>query len=109
MTGIATNASNTLNSLRIKGTYIYQAKYGASLSYFSVTGSSDATLYASATASPDTQGWTPELFYTPVQNIRIGLQYYAYQKFDGSTNNYDGSGRNAKDNNTAFLYVWGAY
>jgi len=109
VTGIATNPSNTLNSLRVKGTYIYQAKYGGSLSYFSTTGTADPTLYPNPTASPDTQGWTPELFYLPIQNIRVGLQYYAYQKFDGASNNYDGNGRNAKDNNTAFLYVWGAY
>jgi len=108
-TQIATNPTNTLNSLRLKGTYVYQAKYGTSLSYFSTTGTADPTLYSSANASPDTQGWTPEIFYIPIQNIRVGLQYYAYQKFDGASTNYDGNGRNAKDNNTAFLYVWGAY
>lgn len=107
--GIATNSSNTLNVLRMKGTYIYGAKYGASLSYFSTTGSSDAMLYGNPSASPDTQGWIPEIFWMPTQNIRVGLQYYAYQKFDGSSTNYDGNGRDAKDNNTAFLYVWGAY
>jgi len=108
--GYSTNDSNTLNSLRIKGTYIYQAKYGASLSYFSTTGTTDSGLYSgiSATNSPDTQGWTPEIFYTPIQNIRIGLQYYAYQKFDGASTSYNGT-NNAKDNNNAFLYVWGAY
>jgi len=109
VTGIATNPSNTLNSLRVKGTYVYDAKYGANLTYFSTTGTADPTLYTNPTASPDTQGWTPEIFYLPIQNIRIGLQYYAYQKFDGASNNYDGNGRNARDNNTAFLYVWGAY
>lgn len=108
-TGATTNSSDTINALRVKGTYIYQAKYGASLSYFSTTGSSDPTLYASPNAAPDTKGWTPELFWMPIQNIRVGLQYYAYQKFDGAGSNYDGNGRNAKDNNTAFLYVWGAY
>ncbi|PRC93195.1 cytochrome C [Solimicrobium silvestre] len=109
VTGIATNPSNTLRQLRMKGTYIYQAKYGGSLSYFSTTGTSDPTLYSNPTANPDTRGWTPEVFWTPIQNIRIGLQYYAFQRFDGASNNYDGAGRNAKDNNTAFLYVWGAY
>ena len=108
--GYSTNDSITLNSWRLKGTYIYQAKYGASLSYFSTTGTADSTAYqaTSANFSPDTQGWTPEIFYTPVQNIRIGLQYYAYQKFDGASTSYNGS-NNAKDNNNAFLYVWGAY
>ena len=109
VTGIATNASNTLNSLRVKGTYIYQARYGASLSYFSTTGTADSTLYQNPSATPMVRGITPEIFWMPIQNIRVGLQYYAYQKFDGASTNYDGNGRNAKDNNTAFLYVWGAY
>lgn len=108
--GYSANDSITLNSLRIKGTYIYQAKYGASLSYFSTTGTTDSTLYGATSVnfSPDTKGWTPEIFYTPIQNIRIGLQYYAYSKFDGAGTNYNGT-NNAKDNNNAFLYVWGAY
>jgi hypothetical protein len=110
VTGIASNSSNTLTALRIKGTYIYQAKYGTSLSFFNTSGTSDTTLYTnSPSGSPNTRGWTPEIFWIPIQNIRVGLQYYAYQQFDGSSTNYDGNGRNAKDNNTAFLYVWGAY
>lgn len=109
-TGIALNPSNTLTTLRIKGTYIYQAKYGSSLSFFKTSGTSDTTLYTTApSGSPNTRGITPELFWMPIQNIRVGLQYYAYQQFDGASTNYDGNGRNAKDNNTAFLYVWGAY
>ena len=110
VTGIALNPSNTLNTLRVKGTYIYQAKYGGSLSFFKTSGTSDTTLYtAGPSGSPNTRGITPELFWMPIQNIRVGLQYYAYQQFDGAGTNYDGNGRNAKDNNTAFLYVWGAY
>ncbi len=109
VTGVATNATNTLNQLRLKGSYIYHAKYGASLSYFSTTGTSDATLYPDVATNPDTRGWVPELFWTPVQNIRIGAQYFAFNRFHGASNNYDGAGRDAKDNNTLFLYVWGAY
>lgn len=126
--GIATNASNTLNQIKLKGSYIYRAKYGASLSYFSTTGSSDATSYpgqqddgtgtgtmvpipitGSVANNPDTRGWIPELFWTPVQYARIGVQYFKYDRFNGAATNYDGAGRNAKDNNTLFLYVWGAY
>lgn len=109
LTGIATNPSNTLNQLRVKGSYIYQAKYGGSLTYFGTTGTPDSTLYASAAVNPNTHGWSPEIFFNPIQNIRIGLQYYAYSEFDGAKTNYDGNGRNARDNNTAFLYLWGAY
>lgn len=109
VTGIATNASNTLKQLRLKGSYVYRAKYGASLSYFSTTGTSDATLYPDVATNPDTRGWIPEVFWTPVQNIRVGAQYFTFNRFHGATSNYDGAGRNPKDNNTLFLYVWGAY
>jgi hypothetical protein len=30
----------------------------------------------------------------------------AYQKFNGGTSNYDGSGRSASDNNTVYLLAW---
>ena len=129
VTGIAANGSNTLNQFKLKGSYIYRAKYGASLSYFSTTGSSDEVAYPSGLVddgtgtgaliatpisgnvanSPDTRGWIPEIFWTPAQYVRVGLQYFKYDRFNGATTNYDGAGRNAKDNNTLFLYVWAAY
>jgi hypothetical protein len=109
VTGIAANSSNTLNALRLKASYIYQAKYGASLGYFSTTGTSDTTLYPDAATNPDTRGWIPEVFWTPVQYMRVGAQYFAFNRFHGATNNYDGAGRNASDNNTLFFYLWAAY
>jgi hypothetical protein len=109
ITGVATNSYNTLQQIRVKGSYVYQAKYGASLSYFSTTGSTDTTLYPDVATNPDTRGWTPELFWIPRQNVRVGMQYYAFQRYHGASNNYDGAGRNASDNNTLFFYVWGAY
>jgi hypothetical protein len=41
--------------------------------------------------------------------VRVGAQYWAYNRFNGASSNYDGFGRNARDNNTLFVYVWGAY
>ena len=38
--------------------------------------------------------------------MRIGLQYTLWNKFDGATNNFDGAGRNAHNNNTIFAYAW---
>ena len=35
----------------------------------------------------------------PWANVRVGLQYTYYNKFDGTT-------MNAHDNNTLFLYAW---
>lgn len=109
VTGVTANAKIRLKQLRAKGSYIYGAKYGTSLSYFSTTGNSDAVLYPDAAANPDTRGWVPEIFWTPEQHLRVGVQYFAYQRFHGAVNNYDGAGRAAHDNNTVLVYLWGAY
>jgi hypothetical protein len=103
------STSANLNSLRLKVSYTYQAKYGVSLSFFNTTGSSDSAAYSSsASFYPNTQGWMPEIFWIPVQYVRIGLQYTHFTKFLGATTNYDGMGRNARDNDTLFLYLWAA-
>jgi hypothetical protein len=47
-----------------------------------------------------------ELDWLPWRDRRFTLQYTAYQKFNGGTTNYDGLGRNAKDNNTLCLVAW---
>jgi hypothetical protein len=36
------------------------------------------------------------------------LPYTLYDKFDGASSNYDGSGRNASDNNTLYFFIWTA-
>jgi hypothetical protein len=77
------------------------------LSFFNVTGSTDSVAYASsANSSPATQGSMPEIFWIPVQNTRIGLQYTHFTKYLGARSNYDGHGRHASDNDTLFLYLW---
>ena len=38
--------------------------------------------------------------------MKIALQYTAYNRFNGGSNNYDGAGRNASDNNTVYLLGW---
>jgi len=44
-----------------------------------------------------------------VQYARVGLQYTGFNKYNGSTNNYDAFGRNARDNNSLFVYVWASF
>lgn len=120
----ASNASDTLNQLKLKGSYVYRAKYGADLTYLQIDGSGDAGLYGGAdplgnyggspvsgnyAGNPGTRVWIPELFWTPVQYLRIGAQYWHYTRYNGATTNYDGFGRNARDNDALFFYVWGAY
>ena len=56
-----------------------------------------------------TRGATLEAFWMPIQYLRVGAQYTAYSRFNGASTNYDGFGRNARDNNTLFLYTWLAY
>jgi hypothetical protein len=123
------NASDTNHVLRAKATYVYQAKYGGSLGLFSLTGSTntanqtagfttaseslafagDPSVTGNASGSPVTRGLTVEGFWTPIQYLRLGAQYTAYSKFNGASDNYNGNGRNASDNNTLFLYAWFAY
>ncbi len=121
-----TNAADTNHVLRAKLSYVYQAKYGASLGVFSLTGTTntaaqtagyDATGNLTQTAgagsnlsgNPATRGSTLEAFWLPIQFMRIGAQYTAYSKFNGASTNYDGFGRDARDNDTLFLYTWLAY
>ena len=130
----ATSPTDRTRLLRTKLTYVYQARYGASLSLFDLAGSSNTALQSSGydpvtltvtaaadaqapstrvggnlAGKPDTRGMTWETFWTPIQNVRIGAQYTAYARFNGARTNYDGFGRNAKDNNSLFLYAWAAY
>ena len=111
----ASQPNNNLNTVRVTGSYFYNRKLGGSLQYFSTTGSSDALLYGagtvtgSANGSPDTQGIVAELDYLPWLNTKLGVQYTAYTKFNGAATNYDGSGRNASDNNTLYVFVWTAF
>jgi hypothetical protein len=129
-----TNSEDTTNLLRAKLTYVYRARYGGSVGFFNLTGSTNtanqtsgfspdtlgitsdsAALAASQrvggnlSGNPATRGVTLEAFWTPVQYMRIGAQYTAYTRYNGASENYDGFGRNARDNNSLFLYLWAAY
>ena len=120
------NAADTNHVLRAKVSYVYQAKYGGGVGLFNLSGTTnsanqtagfDATGALVKTAgagsnlsgNPATRGWTLEAFWMPIQYVRIGAQYTAYARYNGSSTNYDGFGRNASDNNTLFLYTWVAY
>jgi hypothetical protein len=127
--GATANPSDTLNSLRLRGSYTYArdwSKYGFTVQYFSINGSTDTGLYApgaltgSNNGSPNSRGWIFELDYLPFINrdtipfwpwaqVKLSLQYTLYNKFNGAGTNYDGAGRNASDNNTLFLLAWFAF
>ena len=100
--------TSTLKSYRVKGSYWYQRTYGVTLGLFSQHGSEDNIVYP-VTNRPDTNGFIAELNYMVRPNWRLGLQYTGYNKYLGATNNFDGNGRNARFNNTTYLYTWVAF
>ena len=108
----AANATNNLKTFKLTAEYNYQRHVGGSLGYFNTTGSSDTLLYApapvvgSANGSPNSNGYIAEFDYLPWLNTKLQIQYVAYEKFNGMKLNYDGTGRNASDNNTLYALVW---
>jgi hypothetical protein len=111
----AANTGDHMTTLKLTAEYSYHRKIGGSLGYFSTNGSSDALLYAtapvvgSADNRPNSNGYIAEVNYLPWLNVRLQLQYVAYEKFNGLKLNYDGIGRNASDNDTLYALVWLAY
>jgi len=79
---------------------------GATLGYFNNTGSADVANFPNGTNKPNSNGFIFQLEYLPWYNTKFAAQYVAYQKFDGSSTNYDGLGRNAANNNTIYLLAW---
>jgi hypothetical protein len=100
------NLDNDLTTIRGFATYYYKRKIGGTVGFFRTTGSTDAI---SAPNSPDTKGWIAELNYMPWLNTKFSIQYTAYSKYAGLTDNYDGAGRNAGDNNTLYILAWLSY
>jgi len=118
-------ASNHLNTLRLDASYTYHQTWSAGAGVFDITGGQDQVFYGPAplsgsnNGSPDTRGYILQLEYVPFGkmgswaqpwvNVRIGLQYTGYLKFNGGTSNYDGFGRTAHQNNSLFLFAWLAF
>lgn len=120
--GNASNHSDDLHTLRLDGIYHWRSRLTCSLGYFLIHGSSDPALYAlqsaaddpaqvtgSSTGSPNSDGVVAEIAYRPWWNVRLSLQYTAYTQFNGRSHDYNGTGRDAADNDTLFLLAWLAY
>ncbi|HYM90039.1 MAG TPA: cytochrome C, partial [bacterium] len=119
----ATNATDYLDQFRMTASYYWNAMYGFTVGFVDTFGSADAKRYpvapitGSAAGLPDSQAlivqfdWTPwgndnTHAEFPWLNVRVGLQYTHYLEFNGGTTNYDGSGRNASDNDSYVLFTW---
>lgn len=116
--GSTSNSSDTLWNAKATVDYLYDKTYGLTVQYFAIDGSRDDLLYGnSRTGSPKSDGFVLQANYLPFNkaggpafwpksNVKFSLQYTAYRHFDGSASDYDGSGRNARDNNTLYLEAW---
>ena len=116
--GLSTNSRNRLHTFNVKGSYYYQQTVGFTAGYFRVDGTSDPLLFGpvSANNSPKSSGYTIELDYIPFNyggpsfwpwfNLKLGLQFVHYNKFNGARANFDGMARNASDNDTLFAFAW---
>ncbi|HJW39671.1 MAG TPA: hypothetical protein VJ476_00415, partial [Rhizomicrobium sp.] len=117
--GGAANLSNTLNEFNADASYYWQNEIGGTIGFFDSWGSADPLLYGdSAVFKPDSTGFLFQIDGTVFGrdmealdgrfNIRLGLQYTVYTRFDGGTTNYDGFGANASDNDTLRVFLWTA-
>jgi hypothetical protein len=110
--GGATAPENHLNYFKLDSTYHWASKYSATGAFFSTTGNTDSLLYAPApltgsnNGSPDSRGYVGQFSYWPWQNLDLSAGYTGYLKFNGASNNYDGAGRNASDNNSVYITLW---
>jgi hypothetical protein len=127
--GFADNTRNHLNSVMLMGMWSYQQTYNLTVGWNKMSGTTDTILYngaggfdptngvnpitGSANGSPNTNSFLFEADYVPFGkgtsrvdpylNLRFSVQYWVYTQFNGATTNYDGSGRNASDNNTLYF------
>ena len=115
--GDALNRNTDLDEIRANISYYWDQTYGATIGVFRVWGDGDPLLYGdNRTGKPDSSGftlqadWTPfgklDSAYAPWLNFRIGAQYTIYTEFNGTSTNYDGTGRDAADNNTLRIFTW---
>jgi hypothetical protein len=118
--GLAQNREDNLNEFRLDAAYYWKDYIGLTIGGFDTWGSTDNLLYAgNRTFTPNSSGLVFQIDGTPFGgpgsplgkrfNLRMGIQYFLYTKFDGASSNYDGMGGNASDNNTFRFFTWAAF
>ncbi len=113
------NRYDQLNDFNISASYIYDRKVSFTTGYFNTWGTVDYNLYGTTNGSPNSSYWKFDLAYLPFSdggpnlwpgfNARIGVVYTHFDKFDGSSFNWDGNNLKASGNDTVFVYTWLAF
>jgi hypothetical protein len=107
--GTASPGPHHLNASNANVEYHLGNRLSGAYGWFLTDGTNDPLLYAPASVSGSanggarSEGFIGNVSYWPYQNIDLAAQYTNYTRFNGGTTNYDGSGRNASDNNTLYL------
>ncbi|HEY4113300.1 MAG TPA: hypothetical protein VGM17_04500 [Rhizomicrobium sp.] len=118
--GTALHRDLSLDELNANASYYYENTIGGTVGAFDIWGKKDPLLYAdNRTFSPNSAGFIFQADATPFGgpnpplgprvNLRVGLQYVAYTRFNGAGTNFDGAGHNASDNNTLRIFLWTAF
>ncbi len=109
--GLAGFVPHHLNAILANAEYHFGDRFSGTFGWFNTTGTRDPTLYSpapitgSANGSPRNSGYILNLSWWPTQNIDLAVQYTGYLTFNGRSINYDGSLRNASDNNTTYVLI----
>ena len=109
-----------LNDLRFDASYYWRDKLGVTVGAFDTFGPANPSLYAdNRTFQPDSSGVLLQVDGTawgegksplgPRFNMRVGVQYTIYDRYNGASKNFDGAGAKASDNNTLRIFTWIAY
>lgn len=114
--GTSSNFRGNLKALNLNGSYGYRDHWVFNAAYFLSNGNSNTALYAVSdpagnvlTSSPKTSGYVLEVDRLITQNFQATLQYKGFLRYNGLSNNIDGAGRSASDNNTLWLTVFFAF
>lgn len=109
----------SLDDIRADVAYYWRNRIGGTVQVFNTTGGANPVVYAAnRTFRPDSTGMTFQIDGTPFGdrpqpmrrlNLRVGVQYTLYTRFNGAAQNFDGQGAKASDNNTVRLFVWTAF
>lgn len=101
-----------LNTAQGNVEYHFGNTYSLTGAFFNITGTNNGTLYAPApvfgsrNGSPSSTGYIAEANWWPQQNIKLGVQYTGYTRFNGAGTNYDGFRRDATANNGVFVIAF---